>query len=52
MNDHLTILQNHFLFRGAEELLPEAVSGEAPLPGTLATLFGFWVMMLLDVALG
>lgn len=35
-----------------EELLPEAVSGEAPLPGTLATLFGFWVMMLLDVALG
>ena len=26
MNDHLTILQNHFLFRGAEELLPEALS--------------------------
>ena len=26
MNDHLTILQNHFLFRGAEELLPEALA--------------------------
>ena len=25
MDDHLTILQNHFLFRGAEELLPEAL---------------------------
>ena len=26
MDDHLTILQNHFLFRGAEELLPEALA--------------------------
>ena len=26
MDEHLTILQNHFLFRGAEELLPEALA--------------------------
>ena len=35
-----------------QELLPAAITEKQPLSGTLFTIFGFWVMMLLDVALG
>ena len=35
-----------------EELIPEASQGEHSNLGTLGVMFGFLIMMILDVALG
>ena len=40
------------IFVVAEDLIPEAVSGKSPRLGTWGVMFGFAIMMALDVALG
>ena len=40
------------LYVVVEELIPEASQGEHSNLGTLGVMFGFLIMMILDVALG
>ena len=48
----LSFAAGSMMYVVVEELIPEAHLGEHSHPGTLGTLFGFLVMMILDVALG
>ena len=48
----LSFAAGSMLYVVVEELIPEAHLGEHSHPGTIGTLAGFLVMMILDVALG
>ena len=48
----LSFAAGSMMYVVVEELIPEAHLGDHSHPGTLGTLFGFLVMMILDVALG